>query len=183
MRNLIVMFMAGLFSLPVMTVQANNFVPDYIAQSIPEAMIVGEGRMTYMMMDIYDARLYAPQGQFQRDQPLALSLTYLRPLRGIRIADRSIEEMRKQGFFDEVALARWHTAMRQIFPDVSNGTTLTGILTDNGETIFYHDGRRIGHIKDSEFGIRFFSIWLSPETSQAGLRDNLLRVAEQGYVK
>ncbi|MBU0859759.1 MAG: chalcone isomerase family protein [Alphaproteobacteria bacterium] len=152
--------------------------PTYVADHIPSAQIMGMGRFTYMMMDIYDVRLYAPGGAFNPNQPFALSLTYLRKLYGLRIADRSIEEIRDLGFNDEITLAAWHNSLRKIFPDVQNGDTLTGIRDPQGRAIFYNNNIKIGHIDDPEFSKWFFGIWLSPQTSHPSLRSRLLNGTE-----
>ena len=166
----------SVFSFPAF---AGQITPVYIQEKIPSAAFVGQGRMSYMLWDLYDAALYAPQGQWQEGKPLALSLTYLRDLNGRKIADKSVEEMRTQGFKDEVRLAEWHNQMTGIFPDVVEGTTLTGILGFNGETVFYQDGYEIGHIVDPEFGRRFFAIWLNEDTSAPELRSELLGLNAQ----
>lgn len=147
---------------------------DYIKTYVPNYETVGQGRLSVMMFDVYDATLFAPQGQWQAGQPMALQLQYLRNLKGSKIADRSVEEMRNIGINDEVKLAAWHTQMRRIFPDVSEGTTLTGILSNKQESVFYRDGQEIGRIKDPDFGAAFFGIWLSENTSVPELRLSLL---------
>ena len=75
---------------------------------VPDARKVGEGRLTYFFWDIYDAALYAPRGVWTNSPPFALQLSYLRAIPGKDIADRSAEEMRKQGFNDFTTLAVWH---------------------------------------------------------------------------
>ena len=141
---------------------------------VPEAALVGEGRLNYMIWEVYDAALFAPKGQWDQDKPFALKLSYLRSLKGKAIADRSVEEMRKQGFSDEVKLATWHSQMREIFPDVDADVSITGIRTENGETVFYKNNEEIGRIRDLEFSKTFFNIWLSPKTSEPELRAQLL---------
>jgi hypothetical protein len=150
------------------------YAGNYIRIFVPNAEKVGQGRLSVMLWDVYDAVLYAPEGRWQRDQPFALQLSYLRDIPGKKIADRSIEEIREQGFTDEVRLADWHAQMRSIFPDVHEGVSLTGVFTNTGETIFYEDDREIGRIKDPQFGRQFFNIWLSPQTSAPDLRRKLL---------
>lgn len=150
------------------------YAVDYIREYVPDAKPVGQGRLSYMFWDIYDATLFAPNGEFSSSQPLAIQISYLRTIEGKKIADRSAEEMRLQGFSDEVRLADWHAQMRAIFPDVSEGVTLTGVLTQSGETIFYSNDVQIGSIADKEFGRRFFNIWLSEATSAPDLRKKLL---------
>lgn len=147
---------------------------EHIQSYIPNAEKVGEGRLTYLFWEIYDATLYASEGAWQEGEPLALKLSYLRNLEGKKIADRSVEEMRKQGITNEVALATWHSQMRNIFPDVNEGISLTGILTQTGDTIFYKDNTEIGRIRDPLFSRSFFNIWLSEKTSAPDLRLKLL---------
>ena len=147
---------------------------DYISAYIPGAKTVGQGRMTFLMWDVYDATLYAQDGTWREGQPLALTLNYLRDLNGVEIARRSIEEMRGQGFNDEIRLATWFGQMQKIFPDVSEGVTLTGVLTPQGPTVFFRDGVEIGRITDPDFGREFFNIWLSHRTSAPELRAQLL---------
>lgn len=152
--------------------------PAYAIQNvfdhIPTAQKVGQGRMTYLFWDVYDATLYAPDGIWNSEKPFALELSYLRELKGKKIADRSVEEIRNQGFRDEVKLATWHAQMRNIFPNVTDGDTLTGIYTENGEAVFYKDSAEVGRIKDAEFSRAFFNIWLSEKTTEPGLRRKLL---------
>ena len=99
---------------------------EHIKNYVPEAQKVGHGRLTYLFWDVYDATLFAPQGDFANSKPFALQLSYLRDIEGKKIADRSAEEMRTQGITDEVKLAAWHSQMREIFPDVAEGSSLPG---------------------------------------------------------
>ena len=145
-----------------------------VIKSVPEATSVGTGRLTYLFWDVYDATLYAPKGEWSREKPFALTLHYLRHLDGHAIADRSVQEMRQQGFDDEVRLATWHTQMQDIFPDVQDGTKLTGIFVPGGATEFYLGDQHIGAIHDPMFGQWFFNIWLSEYTSEPQLRRKLL---------
>jgi hypothetical protein len=149
---------------------------EYIRAHVPAAEKVGEGRMVYMVFDVYDATLYAPQGSWNSSKPYALQLSYLRNLNGKEIADVSVEEIRNQGFTNEAKLADWRTQMRNIFPDVKNGVSLTGVRTKAGTTIFYKDNVEIGRIKDPQFSKAFFGIWLNEKTSEPDLRRKLLGI-------
>lgn len=154
-------------------------VPAYVAKMVPGAKLVGQGRYRYVFWDIYDASLYAPQGEYKPGKPFALQLHYLRHISGRDIADTSVAEIRKQGFSDEVKLATWHTQMRQVFPNVTSGSNLTGIALANGQTVIFLDDQKIGAFNDREFTKRFFAIWLDPMTSVPALRQSLLRVAHE----
>lgn len=153
---------------------APAYALDDISAHVPNSEKVGQGRLSYMLWDVYDAALYAPEGDWQSGKPFALQLSYLRAIPGKKIADRAVEEIRAQGFTDEVRLADWHAQMRAMFPDVREGITLTGVYTNAGETIFYEGNKEIGSVKDLEFGRQFFNIWLGPQTSAPDLRRKLL---------
>lgn len=149
---------------------ADNIPPSYVTEEIAEAALVGHGRLKVMVWDVYDAALFAPHGAYLEKSPFALRLSYLRRIEGRKIADTSVEEMRRQGFTDEIRLAIWHRQMRGIFPDVDKGTSLTGIRRKNGEVAFYHNGKLAGVIDDPDFASRFFAIWLAPDTAAPALR-------------
>lgn len=158
------------------TAVTTNAASSVIARYIPGASLVGEGRLRYLFMDIYDARLFAPRGQYDAGKPVALSLHYLRAITGKTIADRTIDEIREQRRYDEVTLAAWHEKIARIFPDVDESTVLTGIKRSSGETVFYRNDERIGIINDARFARAFFDIWLAPETSSPKLRRSLLGI-------
>lgn len=141
---------------------------------LPDAELVGEGRMRVFMMDIYDAALFAPGGDAKPGEPVGLTLTYLRDIEGKKIADHSFKEMKKLKAADEATLKNWHALMLDIFPDVREGMSLSGILTPKGETVFLQDGKKIAQIKDKNFGPAFFDIWLNPKTSAPNMRRKLL---------
>ena len=147
---------------------------NYINRLVPNAQKVGTARMQYMIWDIYDAALYAPDGKWSSNRPYALQLKYLKNLSGEKIADRSIKEMRGQGFYDDNRLAVWHEQMKAIFPDVQEGDVLIGIYTQEAETVFFDAEKEIGRIIDPEFGKRFFGIWLNEATSEPDIRMGLL---------
>ncbi len=163
--------MIGVFTL---LLTSPSYALDNIGLFVPNEQKVGQGRFTYLFWDVYDATLYAPQGVWDNNKPFALTLSYLQPLKGEKIADRSIKEIRDLGFTDEAKLSTWRIQMRQIFPDVNKGITLTGIYTDAGDTIFYKNNVEIGRVKDPEFSKAFFGIWLNEKTSAPDLRQKLL---------
>ena len=150
---------------------ANSVVENYV----PNAEKVGEGRLSFLAWDLYDATLYASKGEWKDTQPFALKLSYLRSVPGDDIADTSMKEIRNQGFNDEIKLATWHTQLKKIFPNVVKGSDLIGVYKYTGETVFY-DGKKnkIGQISNPEFGRLFFNIWLGEKTNVPRLRKKLL---------
>jgi hypothetical protein len=55
--------------------------------------------------------------------------------------------------------------MKGIFPDVKEGSRITGIHIPNEAARFYLNGKLLGEIRDPEFAHSFFAIWLDKKTS------------------
>jgi len=149
-----------------------------VQQLAPDVSPVGQGLFRYLFWRVYEAQLLAPEGVWQNrsgyETPFVLRLTYLRDLLGEAIAERSVEEMRKQGFNDDESLAHWLKQMKTIFPDVGNGTRLTGVHVPGVGAYFFEDDRYLGLIADTQFSQKFFNIWLSEKTTGPDLRRELL---------
>jgi len=150
------------------------------------ARLVGQGTMRFLGFDVYRARLWAQPG-FDADQysahPLALELTYQRNFTAEAIAKRSIEEMRRVGSFTPQQATRWQQALQAALPDVKPGDRLLGLYQPGAGAVFKMGGRVVGEVADAEFSRLFFGIWLSPQTSEPGLRQQLIaatRTAGQG---
>ena len=145
-----------------------------VLASVPEASVVGRGKLSYAFWDIYEATLYAPKGRFDPTKSFALTIKYYHSIKGHDIANKSVEEMRKQGFMNEIKLAAWNTQLKSIFPDVKSGTILSAIYLPGQHTVFYEDNRVIGTVKGDDFAYLFFGIWLSDKSSKPELRRRLL---------
>jgi hypothetical protein len=135
---------------------------------------VGHGTMRYFGLHIYDASLWSAHRNWQADAPYALQLTYARSFKGADIAERSTKEIKAQRSVDAATLARWEQQMKALFPDVKDGDRLTGVYLPGRGATFYSGDRLLGTIADDAFAVAFFDIWLSPKTSEPGLRANLL---------
>ena len=150
--------------------------PFEVASEWPQARLVGSGRLRFVGLRIYDARLWSPGRPTADDwdaQPLALELQYARSLVGAQIAERSLEEMRRQGPIDPTTAERWLAAMKITFPDVRDGDRVTGIYRPGAAARFFFNGTARGEWADAAKARRFFGIWLSPQTSEPALREAL----------
>lgn len=155
-------------------------VPPEVAQALPEASLHGQARLRFLGLHVYDARLWStqpltPGGWAQR--PFALELAYARSLQGRKIAERSIDEMRRQQPIADADAQRWLAAMTELFPDVGAGDRLTGVHLPAEGARFFFNGRPRGELRDPTFARLFFGIWLAPETSEPTLRAQLLGTA------
>ena len=142
------------------------------------AMPTAPVRLRFWGFDVYDARLWTPQG-FRYSQatqfPFALELQYLRRLEGGAIASRSLDEMRRLATVTDAQAQSWLLAMREVFPNVSEGDRITGINVPGEGVEFWVNGQRAGDVKDPAFAHLFFGIWLSERTSEPKLRAQLLQ--------
>lgn len=139
---------------------------------------VGQGTLRVFGVHVYDASLFAradfDAGDFTR-HPLVLEIRYRRKFAGAAIAERSLEEMRRQGELDEHDAQRWLRFMREAFPDVRPGDRLTGLWSpQEAASRFAANDGALRELSDAAFGPRFFGIWLAPQTSRPELRAQLL---------
>lgn len=150
--------------------------PAEVVAELPEARWRGSGTLRFLGLHIYDARLWsaAPITADAPAQPLALELIYARALVGEQIASRSLKEMQRVGSFTDAQGERWLRSMTALFPDVQAGDRITGVYQPGRAARFFHNGTLRGEVPDADFARLFFSIWLSPKTSEPRLRAQLL---------
>lgn len=162
---------------PVFGVRARLAPPPEVVAELPGASAQGEGRLRFFGMRVYDIRLWARKGALAADWPalpLALEIEYARALDGAAIAERSLEEMRRQAEIAADTGANWLAEMTRLFPDVRAGDRITGVQRPGSGARFFVNGRLRGEVLDAEFARLFFGIWLSPRTSEPALREALL---------
>lgn len=143
-------------------------------QYMPNPVLVGEARLKFLFWKIYDAELYAPNGNWSETKPFALTFTYLRKATSKQISKRMVKELRGQGFEDEAILDSWYQISLQIFPDVDKGTQITGVRDKYGHAQFFLNDQPIGTVEDPLFTDWFFRIWLGKKTSVPKFRSHLL---------
>lgn len=148
-------------------------------QVLDQPAVVGQARLTVLLFKVYDATLYAPKGRYLANQPFVLTLRYLREFKGEKIAQRTVDEMRKQGFTNQAKLTAWLHTMTSLFPDVQPGVELSAVRLPSGATDFYRGEQLIGQVSDPEFARQFFAIWLGEKTSEPAMRRQLLKLASQ----
>lgn len=156
-----------------MTAQA---LPVAIAEAVPTARLVGQGRLTWWGFAAYDARLWAPPGLTQRgfaSHPVVLELSYLRAFASDDIARVSQEEMVRADSASREDARQWRTQLRALIPDVGPGDRVAAAHRPGRGARFYVNDRFSGEIPDPRFSSSFFGIWLGPATSQPALRTAL----------
>ena len=158
--------------------------PPEVRRWSADARLQGEIRFRYWGFHVYDAQLWVrPDFDAQRplEHPLALSLIYARELKARDIAERSVEEIERQTAVTPEQARAWMAHMERAFVDIRPGDRLTGVFRpQDGAASFFFNGRPTAEVRDAVFAPLFFGIWLSPRTSEPGMRRALLRLDRGG---
>jgi hypothetical protein len=166
-------------------VQANGAlkVPAEVDAALPGARLQGQGRLRFLGLRVYDARLWASGPALGHDaaawaqSTLALEIEYARDLDGQKIAERSLLEVRRQGDIVDATAARWLLTLQRLIPDVRAGDRLTTIHEPGQGLRLFANGTLRGESADLLLAQRFLGIWLAPSTSEPALRLSLLGVS------
>ena len=151
--------------------------PAYVEENVSNARLAGQGPFTWFGMRIYDAELWIGEKGVQPDAPYVLELRYARKLDGSKIAEASAEQMEKIGAGTAAQRSAWLARMKEIFPNVKEGTRISGVNLPGNGVRFYLDGKALASVPDPAFAKAFFAIWLDPNTTAKGLRSALLKDA------
>jgi hypothetical protein len=171
-------FIAAVALAAATAAQAGPPLPMALAAEIPLLKPLGEGRLRWFGLHVYDSSLWVPGDAWSFDRVFALDIRYAMNIRGRDLTQRSLEEMRKLGFSDPAKLRRWEEAMDRVFPDIRSGDRLVGVSIPGREARFYSQERLLGTVPDPEFARAFFGIWLDEKTSEPGLRARMLRLPD-----
>lgn len=151
--------------------------PAEVRAEWPQVRLVGTGRMRFMGLRVYEARLWSPDALDAMNwsaQPFALEIVYARSFAGAAIATRSLDEMRRQIQPDGATAERWLQTLKATFPDVQEGDRLIGLHRPGDGARFHFNGMPRGEWRDPTLARQFFGIWLAPQTSEPSLREALL---------
>lgn len=152
--------------------------PPLPAHSTQEAQTeltpLGGVRFRKFGFHVYDANLWAAAGKWSWLTPFALDIRYARNIKGVALAQKSVEEMERVNAGDEPKRKKWGDIMERLFPDVKEGDRLVGFHFPGRGTHFYNQDKLLGVVNDPEFSEAFFSIWLGNNTSEPSMRKKLL---------
>lgn len=156
---------------------AATAAPAHIAAHLNQPRIAGTGVYSWFGLRIYEAELWVGEHGYQDGAPFVLELRYARKLDGTKIAQASADQMEKLGAGSAAQRAAWLARMREIFPNVKEGTRISGVFLPGAGARFYLDGNALAGVPDPDFARAFFAIWLDPRTSAGALRAALLKDA------
>ena len=167
---------AAVFLVGAALAQAGPPLPVALVAELPMLRPLGEGRLRWFGLHVYDSSLWVPGDAWSAERPFALDIRYAMSIKGRDLTERSLAEMKRLGYTDPEKLRRWENAMDRVFPDIKPGDRLVGVSLPGREARFYSQDRFLGSVADPEFARAFFAIWLDPGTSEPKLRAQMLRL-------
>ena len=108
--------------------QGGLALPAMLASELPALRLVGEGRLRWFGLHVYDSALWVAGESWSMDRPFALDIRYAMNIKGRDLTEKSLEEMRRLGYSDAQKLRRWEAAMDRVIPDIRPGDRLVGVI-------------------------------------------------------
>lgn len=142
----------------------------------------GSAALNKLFFHVYDAELWvddAHRANFNPSDPqarYALHLTYHVDIDAADFLERTLEELERQPNVTPAMKKAFHEQLTLIYPDVSDGQSITAVHDPDKGMILCHQGVVRGGIKDAGMIRAFFAIWLGEHSSEPALRDRLLGV-------
>ena len=167
-RRDLVLGLAGLFGLPGVA------RGDALSQIMPTAKRVGTARFKVIFFKIYDAELFAPNGNFRRNGPFALRLTYLINAKKDRIISSTVKEMKRQKAASKTVIESWIPLMERHFVSMDEGSQADFIHAGDGRLLITANGTVIGEITDGAFITALMDVWLGPKVRDKAFQDSLM---------
>lgn len=161
------------FALALATASPAAANPAEVGADIPNARTVGQAPYRFFGITLFQAELFAPNGDFSWRRPFALTLTYERSARRATIVNRSIAEMSRRGAGSAEQLSPLRAQLERCFPDVQRGDRVTGVSTSPDAARFYVNGVRRCTVEWPNFRRHFFGIWLDARGGQAAMSARL----------
>lgn len=125
---------------------------------------VGEADLKILWFDVYHAELLVPEGEFSGvEGPLLLRLNYKRNIQQTDLIEETEEQLLK--FANPARIQQWVTELESFWPSVKEGEQLAFQIDASGRGHFFYNGKWIGSMQDTDFGLAFISIWLSDKSS------------------
>lgn len=145
------------------------------SNSITQQMkMVGQGKMSWLFIDLYKATLYSATGQYkQQHYPQALNILYHKNIAKEHLI-RATQQQWQNLDVKEKQSQQWLTKLNRIWPDISKGDELLFKVEEDGSGYFYHNNQLLGAVNNQQFSEAFLAIWLSKNSSEPKLRQQLL---------
>ncbi|WP_022953257.1 chalcone isomerase family protein [Leucothrix mucor] len=164
------------FALATLLLVSLNSSPLFANTSLSNTPLktVGKAEMRWLMFPLYQISLKTPDGRYQENRfPQVLDITYRRDIDKRDLLTATDQQWQRLGL-PQAQRQSWINQLHAIWPTVKSGDQLGFKLDSQGKNYFTYNGKNIGGVADAQFGQSFLAIWLSPKTSQPGIRQRLI---------
>ncbi|PWQ93976.1 chalcone isomerase family protein [Leucothrix arctica] len=135
---------------------------------------VGKAEMRWLLFPLYQVELKTADGRYQQNQyPQTLDILYRRNIDKQDLLTATDNQWQRLGI-GMAQRQQWITQLGSIWPSIKRGDKLGFNIAADGSNNFSYNGKNIGGVNDAKFGESFLAIWLSPKTSQPGVRQLLI---------
>ncbi|WP_271272040.1 chalcone isomerase family protein [Aliamphritea hakodatensis] len=123
---------------------------------------VGEASLSFLWYDVYQARLFNLQGQYDGlKAPLVLQIIYRREITGQVLIEQTANQLRNKVPEEQIQL--WLQELASLWPDIRTDDQLTFHMKSFDSGDFYFNGRLLGNVEHPGFARAFINIWLADD--------------------
>ena len=171
-----VKFSLRVLTILILTFLSNNVIAQtaMIEKFVPEAALVGEARFKVLLFPVYDASLYAPNGNYKKSGPLVLVLNYVSDLKKDRIVSTTVKTFKRREMGSSSDIKNWRKIMGEHFSDVQKGDRIMIAFPDTQTVVFSTNGSDPTYVADERFSIAFRDLWLGENIRNKGFQNKLL---------
>ena len=159
---------------PALAGTAGMEKPAEVAAYVKSPTPYGQGALHKMFLHVYDSSLWTDAKPWSINKTFALVIRYDMNFSVKELVDRSIGEMERTGKMPDAEKAQFQKELTARFHAVRPGDVITAVYSPKKGGIFYYNGKQMAGAMDGGRAQKFLNIWLGPETSEAGLRKDLL---------
>jgi hypothetical protein len=146
-----------------------------VADVIHATKPYGQGFYRFLMIPAYTAQMWTDADHWSMDVPFALTLTYDMHFSTDGMVSRTKEELKHiNPALSDDALSAYAAKLDKAFPPVASGDRITALNLPGAPARFYYNGALTATIDDPNLNRDFFSIWLSPRSSDPELQAKLV---------
>jgi hypothetical protein len=148
------------FLIPALA-SANPIRPVEIDRQGMNLQHAGSGSVGFLFWQFFDADLWATNGRFSWDQPLALSLTYRTDFSARELTDSTIEEMARINGWPKDRLSGFRSEIAPCMSDVSDGDRFTAASPAPDRIVLFLNGDERCDLSMPGLRRAYLNIWLS----------------------
>ncbi|TEW55265.1 hypothetical protein E2R68_05785 [Psychromonas sp. RZ22] len=142
---------------------------------------VGSTTYSIFIWDLYNSKLLTTSGAYpmqSEDAKLLYEIEYLKDVSSKDLVNHTVKQWQHLDI-NRSEYEHYLPRLASIWPNIKAGDRLT-LVMNKSSSAFYYNSDMVGVIDKPEFGPLFLDIWLSENTSEPKLREELLGINKNG---